>query len=298
MSKIVMLVGIPGAGKSYIAEELAKKEDYLVFASDKIREELYKNVADQTNNAVVFKTLEDRIIKSLKENKNCIYDATNINAKRRTQFLKKLKEIKCQKICVVVLTQFELCLENNKSRGRVVPEEVIENMYINFDIPKYEEGWDEIQIIRKIKEDCCYDNFFKHIYKGNLQKKVIIEATYDILNKYRLIFAGDINRLKNLMKASMHCILGSECYNNFNKIAAYLYLLFEKENEISNNLAECLYIVDLIRNFSIQPYSDEERKELKKIISEHEYYDLLILNEGYLPYLKKYYERDLLEEDE
>jgi hypothetical protein len=59
-------------------------------------------------------------------------------------FLQELKNIPCEKICMVMATPYEQCLKNDATRDRHVPEYVIERMYRQFDIPWYYEGWDAI----------------------------------------------------------------------------------------------------------------------------------------------------------
>ena len=87
-----------------------------------------------------------RIKENLKNGKNVIYDATNINSKRRRAFLSELRNIPCVKKCVIMATPFEMCCIQNESRDRVVPYEVIERMYKNWNTPYWFEGWDKIEI--------------------------------------------------------------------------------------------------------------------------------------------------------
>lgn len=141
-----MLVGLPGSGKSHEAQRLAEKYDANIHSSDAIRAELLGDVNAQDANGVVFTTLHNRVKDDLRNGKNCIYDATNISYKRRMAFLNELKNIPCEKICVLMATPYEKCLENNASRDRSVPEYVIERMYRQFDVPWYYEGWDEILV--------------------------------------------------------------------------------------------------------------------------------------------------------
>ena len=140
-----MLVGLPVSGKSTKAEELAKTYNANIHTSDKIREEL-GDINNQDNNQLVFQILHNRIKDDLKSGKNCIYNATNINYKRRMDFIRRLNNIPCEKICVLMATPYEECLRNNANRDRKVPEEVIERMYKHFDVPYWYEGWDEIEI--------------------------------------------------------------------------------------------------------------------------------------------------------
>lgn len=143
----VMMVGLPASGKSTYAKELAEEMRAVICSSDAIRKELYGDENSQDNNEEVFKLLHSRIKECLKKGVNVIYDATNINSKRRRAFLSELRNIPCTKRCVVMTTPFKECCERNDSRDRVVPYEVIERMYKNWNTPYWFEGWDEIEVV-------------------------------------------------------------------------------------------------------------------------------------------------------
>lgn len=142
--KMIMMIGLPASGKSTKAIELAKEHNANIHSSDSIREELLKDVNNQDNNNLVFQTLHKRIKEDLRNNKSCIYDATNISYKRRMAFLQELNGIDCRKICIFIATPYEECIARNNERDRKVPIEVIEKMYRHIDIPAYYEGWDII----------------------------------------------------------------------------------------------------------------------------------------------------------
>jgi predicted kinase/predicted HD phosphohydrolase len=150
-----MTVGLPASSKSTIAEEYSKTYNATIHSSDAIRKELFDDENYQEDNEQVFKTLTDRIKNDLRNNKNTIYDATNISYKRRMAFLTSLNKIDCYKICLFVATPYEKCLENNRNRERKIPDYVITNMYKNIYIPQNYEGWDDIVLV---------DNFDKSKY--------------------------------------------------------------------------------------------------------------------------------------
>ena len=147
MTKFIMMVGLPGSGKSLREKNLAVKENAIIHSSDTLRQELFGDENTQDNNEELFKELHRRIKQDLKGEQNVIYDATNISYKRRKAFLEELKKINCEKICYLVATPYEKCLDQNKSRKRQIPEYVIKKMYLSFYIPQYYEGWDKINII-------------------------------------------------------------------------------------------------------------------------------------------------------
>ena len=142
-----MLVGIPASGKSTWIKNNKDKLNMVVHSSDAIREE-FGNINDQSKNELVFNTLHKRIKEDLMHGKNVCYDATNLSRKRRIHFLQhELRDIPCKKICVLFATPYEICLKNNANRERKVPEDVINRMIKNFEVPSYCESWNDIQIV-------------------------------------------------------------------------------------------------------------------------------------------------------
>lgn len=147
MAKLIMLCGLPGSGKSTWAENNKEKLNAVVHSSDAIREEL-GDINDQSQNDLVFNTLHKRVKEDLLNGKNVIYDSTGLKRKNRLHLLNNiLKDVPCEKICVLFATPYECCIKNNNTRDRKVPEHVIERMYKNFEVPCEQEGWDDIQIV-------------------------------------------------------------------------------------------------------------------------------------------------------
>lgn len=119
MQKFLMLMGISGSGKSTLAQALARNCDYKIFSSDGLREELFGDATDQAHNSEVFDELHRRILKALDAGESCVYDATNLNRKRRIQFLERLKKYKELKKGIVVLaTPVDFCVTRDAARAQ------------------------------------------------------------------------------------------------------------------------------------------------------------------------------------
>jgi len=147
MNKFIMMCGLPASGKSLIAEQISLKENAVIHSSDSLRKELYGDINLQDKNGELFAELHNRIKRDLKEGKNVIYDATNLNYKKRKGFLEELKKIDVHKQCIFVATPYEKCIDQNNIRERKVPEYVIKRMYMSVNIPQKYEGWNDIKII-------------------------------------------------------------------------------------------------------------------------------------------------------
>lgn len=143
MTEFFMMIGVAGSGKSYQAALIAEKHKAIVVSSDVIRGELFGDENDQTHNAEVFEEVHRRILVALRAGQNAIYDATNLSRKRRKAFLKMIPA-NIHKVAVVVATDYNVILQQNASRSRQVPPDVIKTMFQRMQMPVMDEGWDGI----------------------------------------------------------------------------------------------------------------------------------------------------------
>lgn len=167
MAFLFMAVGIPASGKSSFYKTLINerlndpdRKEIIYVSSDAIRKEFYGNEEDQTDPAAIFKEMEDRTIRILATNTDVFYDATNLSAKRRIHFIRTINDRLRKKgimdtyfRCFLFATPYEVCLERNSKRERVVPQYVMERMYKNFEPPHKSEGWDDIIIVTPKREN-------------------------------------------------------------------------------------------------------------------------------------------------
>ena len=141
--KIIVLVGLPGAGKSTLAEEY-RKQGYKIHSPDAIRNELHLHSLDDTQK--VFDILKENLLADMTAGKNVVYDSTNLTRRRRMKFLDIIKDFDYEKICYVKLTSIDTCKNYNSQRvgySRVPDREY--NIMVNaFSLPMSDEGWDKI----------------------------------------------------------------------------------------------------------------------------------------------------------
>lgn len=147
--KFYMLCGLPASGKSHYALDLQRimsnetNEKAIIVSSDNIRKELYGDENIQGNPEEVFKLVHERILSSLDNGLNVIYDATNLKRKYRLEILNKLpKFVKTE--CHIVWKPIYQCIEDDLNRDRSVGKEVINKMVQGFEMPFYDEGFSRI----------------------------------------------------------------------------------------------------------------------------------------------------------
>ena len=166
---LFMMMGIAGSGKSFYAELLMINRDGIlvkpkIHSSDALRAELYNNENEENHDNDLFNELHKRIKDDLRNGKDVVYDATNINKKRRRAFLKELTNIKCHKVCLCVLTPYEVICTQNICREHKVPEHIIKKMYLEWSPPALDEGFDDIELIYNYgfidRKEYILENFF------------------------------------------------------------------------------------------------------------------------------------------
>lgn len=145
----IMMVGLPGSGKSTIAKTYGMK----IFSSDEYRERFFGDVNDQTHNDKVFSMLHNDIRECLREGESCILDATNVSRKSRKRMLDFISSVPCFKKAHVVCPRLDTVFKQNDERDRKVPPDVIQRMLKQFEFPQLFEGFDEVYVTNN------YDNY-------------------------------------------------------------------------------------------------------------------------------------------
>lgn len=289
-----MMVGLPGSGKSYYAKELSDKEsNTFILSSDSIRLELFGDENEQGKNEIVFNELHKRVHKLLSDGLNVIYDATNLNSKRRRKFLKTLtdKGIACKKRCIIMATPYTECLKQNESRTRNVPKEVIRNMREKFQTPYYFEGWDEIRIVNEwaftyggilpiVSFFCSYDQCNSHHTKtlGNHLMKVYHDVCNET-NNSRVRMAAllhDIGKpfVRSFTNAKGEVTEDAHYYHHEN-VGAYETLFFNMGDDT-------LYTSALVA-YHMLPFTwktEKVHEKYMRIFGEKMYKDIMLIHEA------------------
>ena len=141
MSKVIMMIGVPGSGKStwalnYVLEH--PNDEVQIYSSDFYRLMLFGDENDQTHNNEVFSAMYQDIRKAYQDGVDIIIDATNLSYKDRTRTRNSLRGVPITH-CVILATPIEKCIERDSHRSRTVGEEVIKRCVCKFEIPTYDE---------------------------------------------------------------------------------------------------------------------------------------------------------------
>ena len=103
---VVIVFGLPGSGKSYFAERLAKKLHADYVNSDQLRREMFPvRTYSEPEKAAVYNAMLERMKDAVKQNRNIVLDATFHNNETRNLFTGEVR-VK-DRICFIEITADE-----------------------------------------------------------------------------------------------------------------------------------------------------------------------------------------------
>lgn len=145
---LVMMIGLPGSGKSTYAKKLLElNKNWKYVSRDEIR---YNYVADQKHywdhEYEVYQEFSKQIDMHLINGDVVIADATHLNKKSRDKLFRNLTSQNFEKIAIIMNTSFEVCFNRNSKRTGIVrvPDQVMYRMKNNYKPPTKVEGFDKI----------------------------------------------------------------------------------------------------------------------------------------------------------
>jgi predicted kinase len=135
---LVLLIGIPGSGKS----TYATLRNLPTVSTDALRLLLFDNVSEQRFQDHVFSVLRHVIRARLDAGiARTFVDATNLGPHERKPLISLATQYGYPACALYFDTPLEICMQRNRQRGRLVPEEVLLRMTAKLRPPELSEGF-------------------------------------------------------------------------------------------------------------------------------------------------------------
>ena len=150
-ASLILLIGLPGSGKSSLAQQLlAEDSQSPLISTDAIRSQLFGDEAIQGAWLLVWREVQRQFQQAVVQiscaaARRAIYDATNTQRRHRREVIALARATGFTHVTGLWLnTPVWLCLARNRRRDRLVPEDVIFRMHrqLRDAPPSLQEGLD------------------------------------------------------------------------------------------------------------------------------------------------------------
>jgi len=179
MPKLVMIMGIPGSGKTTV-RNMFPTENYYIGSSDDLIpvDENGERIYNGQTLGKTWKQVWIGLGLALKEEKDVILDNTFLMKNERSAVCNIAKGMGYYTVCIWLNTCLEKCLENDKKRKHMVGTNVIADKYVRLQKPTDKEGWN--LLVKLVDQDCGYIRFVDY----TISITDFIDVCYD--NNYQL----------------------------------------------------------------------------------------------------------------
>jgi bifunctional polynucleotide phosphatase/kinase len=130
--EVVIMVGLPGTGKTYFAEKHFGPYNYAILDGD-----IYKTPKK------MMKVADEQLSKG---KKSVVFVATNVTKEKRKEYIDYAKKKKLKVRCIWLYSPIQQILERNKGRPNPVPKIAIYTANKRFEEPNISEGCEVIKL--------------------------------------------------------------------------------------------------------------------------------------------------------
>ncbi len=151
-AKLIVMIGLPGSGKSFLAKQLLKLHPhYYLVSTDAIRAKLFGDESIQGPWLAILDQIKLQFQQAVTQATTAIYDATNAQRCDRQDLIQLAREIGFDPVIGIWMqTSIEQCLQRNQQRSRQVTQEIILKMHRQLcdAPPRLTDGLDSLLIVQ------------------------------------------------------------------------------------------------------------------------------------------------------
>lgn len=146
----LMLIGLPGSGKSSLAGQvLARGPHWRLLSTDALREQLFGQAAIQGPWVAIEQALDQQLRLAWLARRPVILDATQARRRHRRRALAQLVQAGYGAVWGLWLREpLGRCCQRNRGRDRQVPQEIMRSMHRSLEAtpPRLDEGFSQLWI--------------------------------------------------------------------------------------------------------------------------------------------------------
>lgn len=301
MARLNIMIGIPGSGKTTYVKEYLMGDTTVYLSSDDIRIDMF-GFEDQTHNEEVFERMKRETLTALQDGFDVVYDATNLNKKRRSNIINQAKIYGAEVNAYLCCTPINIILERNLTRQeRQIPWDKLIQMIQSIEPPMYYEGFDNIYLIdggmyndiydyNDLIKDCVgykqdnpyhYEMLEEHI-RAVVRKAKILGETFYYIDAYILIQAARYHDFGKLYTKTFNDKKNYFVYYGHEKVSTYLFMCHVRKQQMRDNLNRVRLSNDsykigaLILNH-MEWYRREDMTPIKEMFNDDDLYHMLKL---------------------
>jgi len=279
-----------GSGKSTETKKIKQATGAAIVSSDVIRAELYTGIPyEEQDQKKVFEIVHTMINEHLKLENDVIYDATNLNRKKRKHFISTLgkgHEVIGYFVCPPIEVILKRALER-VGTSEFVPLDKIMKVLRNFHVPLLEEGFSYIDYVGN-KNYSIYEEYPVNYDQNNPYHNLTLEKHADKVFENALKL-GLFDRLENkqiLYSAVYYHDIGKPLTRSFRKDGFCSYIghdnvsayIFASSNKSLSKNKEVFNLALLLISYHIQIRYAKPQK-LKRFVGIDNYELLLKLED-------------------
>lgn len=161
MSKLYLMTGVSGSGKTTFAKEFAQKNNLRCLNIDNFYYATFGDENMHKHEFDVWMMFYRAIEIASRDNVDIIIDTNSPTISNRDEIYNWFGHMFSENYMIYIYAPIELCLKNNTSRRRIIPQDELIKMYNDYECPHP----DEARKWNKIYKICNNNNVFSEMIK-------------------------------------------------------------------------------------------------------------------------------------